>query len=85
MREWFSTLLIVPYMEFYKKQIEYYNHTAYEILTNEIGLILPTFPMDKRPKRGAILASVLGGIVSSIIGLAYCEGMNMMYSIIGCM
>ena len=40
---------------------------AYEILTNEIGLILPTFPKDKRPKRG-ILTSVLGGIASSVIG-----------------
>ena len=68
-------LKIVPYVEFYKKQIEYYNHTAYEILTNEIGLILPTFPMDKRSKRGAVLASVLGGIVSSIIGLAF-EGIS---------
>ena len=58
-------------MEFYKKQIEYYNHKACEILTNEIGLILPTFPKDKRPKRGAILASVLEGIASSIIGLTY--------------
>ena len=57
-------LKIVPYVEFYKKQIEYYNHTAYEILTNEIGLILPTFTKDKRPKRGAILASLLGGIAS---------------------
>ena len=64
-------LKIMPYMEFYKKQIEYYNHTAFEILTNEIGLILPTFPMDKSPKRGAILASVLGSIASSIICLAY--------------
>ena len=44
---------------------------AYGILTNDIGLLLPTFPKDKRPKRGAILASVLGGIASSIIGLAY--------------
>ena len=62
-------------MEFYKKQIEYYNHTSSEILTNEIGLILPTFPMDKEPKRGANLASVLGGIASSVIGLAY-EGIS---------
>ena len=68
-------LKIVPYVNFYKKQIEYYNHTVYEILTNEIGLILPTFPMDKRHKRGAILASVLGGIASSIIGLAH-EGIS---------
>ena len=64
-------LKMVPYMEFYKRQIEYYNHTPYEILTNEIGPILPTFPADKRPKKGAILASVLGGITSRIIGLAY--------------
>ena len=44
---------------------------AHEILTNEIGLILPTFPKDERPKRGAILASVLGGVASSVIGLVY--------------
>ena len=37
--------------------------------------MLPTFPTDKRPKRGAIWASVLGGIASSIIGLAY-EGIS---------
>ena len=48
---------------------------AYKILTNEIGLILPTFPMDKRPKRRAILVSVLRGIASSAIGLAY-EGIS---------
>ena len=67
-------LKIVPYVDFYKK-IEYYNHTTYEILTNEIGLILPTFPKEKRPKRGAILAPVLRGIASSIISLAY-EGVS---------
>ena len=48
---------------------------AYEILTNEIGLILPTSPMDKRPQRGTILPSVLGDIASSEIGLAY-EGIS---------
>ena len=68
-------LKIVPYMEFYKQQIAYYNQTAYKILANEIGFILPTFPTDNRPKRGAILASVLGGIASSVIGLAY-EGIS---------
>ena len=56
-------------------QIEYYYHTAYKILTNVIGLTLTTFPMDKRPKSGTIVASVLGGIASSIIGLAY-EGIS---------
>ena len=65
---------IVPYVEFYKKEINYYNHTAYEILTNEIGLISPTYPKDQRHKRG-IIASVLGGIASSVIGLAY-EGIS---------
>ena len=43
---------------------------AHEILTNEIGLMLPTFPKEKMPKRG-ILASVLGSIASSIISLTY--------------
>ena len=61
---------IVPYVEFYKKKISYYNCMAHEILTNEIGLILPTYPKDRRHRRG-ILASVLGGIASSVIGLAY--------------
>ena len=68
-------LKIVPYLEFYKQQIAYYNHTVYNILANEIDLILPTFLMDNRPKRGAILASVLGGIASSVIGIAY-EGIS---------
>ena len=31
---------IVPYVKFYKQQIDYYNQTAYELLQNEIGLIL---------------------------------------------
>ena len=33
---------------YYKKQIEYYNQTAHEILTNELALILPTFAKQKR-------------------------------------
>ena len=68
-------LRIAPYIDFYKRQIANYNITAYRIMTKEIVLILPTFPTGKRPKRGAILASVLGGIASSIIGLAY-EGIS---------
>ena len=62
---------IVPYVEFYKRQIEYYNLAGHRILTKDIGLILLTFLTEKRPKRGAILASVLGGIASSVIDLAY--------------
>ena len=30
---------IFPYVEFYKQQIAYYNRTAYDLLTKEIGLI----------------------------------------------
>ena len=58
---------IAPYAKFYKKQIEYYNCTAYEILQNEIGLILPTF--GRRRKR--FLATVFGSIAASVIGLAF--------------
>ena len=70
-----SCLKIVPYAQLYKKQIEYYKCTAYNALINNIELILPHFPTDHRHKRGAILASVLGGIVSSVIGIA-CEGIS---------
>ena len=34
---------IAPYVDYYKKQIDYYNQTAYAIITNELALILPTF------------------------------------------
>ena len=33
---------IAPYVEFYQKQIEYYNCTAYNFSKKEIGFILPT-------------------------------------------
>ena len=66
---------IAPYAWLYQKQIQYYNCTAYDTLTNDIGKILPKFPTDCRHKRGAILSSILGGIASSIIGIAY-EGIS---------
>ena len=65
---------IAPNVKFYKKQIEYYDHTAYEILQNEIGLILPVFATEKRQKRG-IIATILGSIASGVFGLA-CEGIS---------
>ena len=40
-----------------------------------MGKILPKFPTDHRHKRGAILASILGSVASSVIGLAY-EGIS---------
>ena len=62
---------IAPYVKFYKQQVEYYNKTAHNILQNEIGLILPTLAY--RQKR--FLAKILGGIASSVIGLAF-EGIS---------
>ena len=62
---------IAPYVQFYKKQIEYHNHTAYEILQNEIGLMLPTF--GKRWK--GFITTILGSIASSVISLAF-EGIS---------
>ena len=44
-------------------------------MTNDIGKILPKFPTDHRHKRGAILASILGSVASSVIGLVY-EGIS---------
>ena len=65
---------IARYVEFYKKQIEYYNCTAHEILQNERQLILPVFTTDKRQKRG-IIATALRSIASGVTVLAY-EGMS---------
>ena len=44
-------------------------------MTNNIGKILPKYLTNHRHKRGATLSSILGGIASSVIGLAY-EGMS---------
>ena len=64
---------IVPYVRYYQKQIEYYNQTAYNILQNEIGLILPTFTESNKKKR--FLSAVLGTVASKIVGLAF-EGIS---------
>ena len=61
--------------DFTKDKIQYYNWTAYDTLTNDIGKILPKFSTDNRQKCGAILASILGSVASSVIGLAY-EGIS---------
>ena len=65
----------MPYAQLHQRQIQYYNQTAYDTLTNDIGKILPKFPNDKRQKHGAILASILGSVASKVIGLAY-EGIS---------
>ena len=58
---------IAPYVKFYKQQIDYYNWTAYNLLQNEIGLILPNF--NNRKKR--FLATILGTIATKVIGVAF--------------
>ena len=57
---------IAPYIQYYRKQIEYYNQTATDIMTNKIALMLPTFNKHKRQKRGIITSLITG-----FIGLAY--------------
>ena len=57
---------IIPFVDFYKKQIGSYNPTVHEILTKEISLILPSFPKDRKDKR-----SIIVSLVTSFIGLAY--------------
>ena len=62
---------ISPYVKFYKQQIDYYNWTAYNLLQNEIGLILPYFNSRKR----RFLTTILGTIASKVIELVF-EGIS---------
>ena len=66
---------IMPYTQLYQRQIQYYNKTAYNMLANDIGKILPKFPNKNRQKHGAILTTILGTVASKVIGLAY-EGIS---------
>ena len=66
---------IAPYAQHYQRQIQYYNRTAYDTLTNVIGKILPKFPTNNRHERRVILNSILGSVASKVIGLAY-EGIS---------
>ena len=61
---------IAPHIDYYRKQIAYYNQTTSDILTNEIALILPTFTKQDRHRRGIITSLITG-----FIGLAY-EGIS---------
>ena len=53
---------IASHIAYFKKQIEHYNQTAYEIPKNELALILPTFTKQERQKRG-ILTSIITGLL----------------------
>ena len=55
---------IKPFVTYYSKLIQSYNKTTYNILENEIRLLLPH--VSKRQKHGIITA-----LVSSFIGLSY--------------
>ena len=61
---------IEPFVHFYKKQIEYYNLMFFEIFTKDLSLILPTFPKERKQKRGIITS-----LISGFISLAY-EGIS---------
>ena len=58
---------ISPYVKFYKQRIDNYNQTTYNILQNEIGLILPSF--NERKKR--FLTTILSTIASQVLGLVF--------------
>ena len=64
---------IVPYVRLYQKQVQYYNHAAYNTLQNEINLILLTLTESNRKKR--FLSAVLGTVALKIVGLAF-EGIS---------
>ena len=66
---------IAPYVKFYQKQIEYYIQTAYDILQNEKGLILPTFNNGNVNRKKRFIATILGTAASKITGLAF-EGIS---------
>ena len=51
---------IALHIDYYKKQKEYYNQTAFDILTSEIALILPTFTQNERQKRGIFTSLITG-------------------------
>ena len=42
---------IVPFIDFYKKQIDYYNKMVCDILTKEIYLILPHFQRKEKKRK----------------------------------
>ena len=61
---------IVPFTDFYMKQIDYYNKKAHRLLMKEISLVLPSFSRDRKEKR-----SIIASLVTNFINLAY-EGIS---------
>ena len=57
---------IAPCIQYYKKQIEYYNQTATDTMTYGIALMLPTFNKHERQER-----EIIPSLITGFIGLAY--------------
>ena len=45
---------VVPFVDFYKEEIDYYNKIVHDILLKEIHLILPNLPKNRKEKRDII-------------------------------
>ena len=65
---------IAPHINYYRKQIAYYNQMAIDILTNELALIPPTLPKQDRQKR-----EIIKSLITGFIGLAY-EGISSFFT-----
>ena len=61
---------IKPYLFFYKQQIKSLNDIAHDILKNEIDIILPKLPENRKGK-----GSIFAMLISGFIGLTY-EGIS---------
>ena len=61
---------MIPFMHYYREQIPSFSHTAHNILTNTISLILPKFSKTRKEKR-----YIISSLISGFIGLAY-EGIS---------
>ena len=63
-------------MYLYKHQVEYYEKMAYDILENDIGLILPKCEdREKNIKQKHKKRQIISALISGFIGLAF-EGIS---------
>ena len=60
-------------MHLYKYQVEYYRKKVYDILVNDIGMILLKFKYGQRQSRPR--RQIISALISRFIGLAY-EGIS---------
>ena len=68
--------IIIPYIYLYKHQVEYYEKTVYDILEEDIGLILPRFEdREKNVNQKCQKRKIISALISGFIGLAF-EGIS---------